>query len=280
MTTQTHNSPKLTTADDLLQLEILPADYRLFYGTESSQFGDLYLPPASGPYPVVILIHGGCWQAQVGLDHLSQLCKAFTQEGYAVWSVEYRRLGDGGGWPMTFTDVATSADFLRQIAETHALNLSHVVAVGYSAGGHLALWLAGRHRLPADSPIYTATPLPLHGVVSLAGLPDLVEGVKRQLCGGACQTLMGGSPDSVPQRYQQGSPRELLPLGVLQWHIVGALDPIAPADYIQQFVVTATQYESVQLDILPEIGHFEFGVPTGQAWASVRHAVRSLMGAG
>lgn len=280
MTTQAHNPLKLITASDLLQLAIVPADYRLSYGTESSQFGDLYLPQTSGPHPVVILVHGGCWQAQVGLDHLSQLCKGFTHEGYAVWNVEYRRLGNGGGWPMTFADMAASADFLRQIAETYALDLSRVVAVGYSAGGHLALWLAGRHRLPVDSNLCSATPLPLNGVVSLAGIPDLVEGVNRQLCSGACQELMGGSPEAFPQRYQQGSPRELLPLGVPQWHIVGTLDPIVPADYIRQFVAVAAQYDSVRLDILPDVGHFEFGVPTSSAWASVRHAVQALMVAG
>lgn len=277
MTTQVHDSPKLMTASDLVCLPAIPADHRLFYGAEPSQFGDLYLPQLSGPYPVVILVHGGCWRAQVGLEHLGQLCKAFTGEGYAVWNVEYRRLGNGGGWPMTFVDMAGSADFLRQIAETYALDLSRVVAVGHSAGGHLALWLAGRHRLPVDSPLYHAMPLPLHGVVSLAGVSDLVEEARRQVGGQACQELIGGSPDAFPQRYQQTSPRDLLPLGVPQWHIVGSADPIMPEDNVQQYVTFAAQCDNVRLDILPDVGHFELGSPATSAWATVRHAVQTLM---
>ena len=178
---------------------------------------------------------------------------------------------------MTFVDVATGVDFLRGIAAQYALDLSHVVATGHSAGGHLALWLAGRHRLPAESPLFAATALPLHGVVALAAIPDLAEGVKRHICGGACQEIVGGSPAAVSQRYLQASPRALLPLGVPQWHIVGRDDQNVPLDYVQQYVAVATQYDKVQLDILPDAGHFELVVPTTSAWITVRHAVLTLL---
>ena len=211
MVTRANSSPKLLTREAYENLPTIPADHRLFYGPDPAQFGDLYLPQQPGPHPVIILFHGGSWRAQYGLAPLGQLCTAFTHEGLAVWNMEYRRLGNGGGWPMTFADVATGADFLRGIADQCALDLSHVVATGHSAGGHLALWLAGRHRLPAASPLFVATALPMHGVVSLAGIPDLDEGVKRHLARGMCQELVGGSPAAVPQRYQQASPRALLP---------------------------------------------------------------------
>jgi pimeloyl-ACP methyl ester carboxylesterase len=277
MTTQESNPPKPMTVAKLEGSPAIPVDHRLFYGPDPSQFGDLYLPRQTGPHPVVIVVHGGCWWARVGLDYLGELCKAFTGEGFAVWNVEYRRLGNGGGWPMTFLDVARSADFLRELAEIYALNLSRVVAVGHSAGGHLALWLAGRHRLPTDSPLYTRTPLPLGGVVSLAGVGDLVEEANCQLCGGACQELMGGSPEAEWQRYRQGSPKELLPLGVTQWHIVGSAGLIVPVDTVQQYVTVAAQYDPVQLDILPDVGHFEFSAPASPAWPAVRHAVHTLL---
>lgn len=277
MASQEINSPKLMTGSELIALPAVPADHRLFYGADPSQFGDLYLPSQTGPHPVVILVHGGCWRAQVGLDYLGSLCSAFTGEGFAVWNVEYRRLGNGGGWPMTFADIAKSADFLRDLAETYALNLSRVVAVGHSAGGHLALWLAGRHRLPVDSALYTAAPLPLAGVVSLAGVSDLVDEFNRQMCGGAVQELVGGSPEAELQRYRQASPKELLPLGVPQWQIVGRYDQIVPVDHVQQYVTVAAQYDSVQLDILPDVGHFELGAPTTPAWVAVRHAVHTLL---
>ena len=277
MATPEDNAPGLLTRDDYVHLPAIPADHRLFYGPDPAQFGDLYLPRQPGPHPVVILLHGGCWQAQYGLAPLGRLCIAFTNEGLAVWNVEYRRLGNGGGWPMTFADVATGVDFLRSIADQYALDLSHVVVTGHSAGGHLALWLAGRHRLPAESPLFAATAFPLHGVVALAAIPDLAEGVKRHICRGACQEIVGGSPEAVPQRYLQASPRALLPLGVSQWHIVGRGDLNVPMDYVQQYVAVATQYDKVQLDILPDAGHFELVVPTTSAWGTVRHAVLTLL---
>ena len=277
MATPEYNAPGLLTRDDYVHLPAIAADHRLFYGPDPAQFGDLYLPRQPGPHPVVILLHGGCWQAQYGLAPLGRLCMAFTNEGLAVWNVEYRRLGNGGGWPMTFVDVATGVDFLRGIADQYALDLSHVVATGHSAGGHLALWLAGRHRLPAESPLFAATVLPLRGVVALAAIPDLAEGVKRHICGGACQEIVGGSPEAVSQRYLQASPRALLPLGVPQWHIVGRDDQNVPLDYVQQYVAVATQYDKVQLDILPDTGHFELVVPTTSAWGTVRHAVLTLL---
>ncbi|WP_447412388.1 hypothetical protein, partial [Clostridium perfringens] len=58
-------------------------------------------------------------------------------------------------------------------APSYKLDLSRLIAVGHSAGGHLALWLAGRHRLPHTSPLYRSQPLPIDHVVVLGGLPDL-----------------------------------------------------------------------------------------------------------
>lgn len=277
MATQTETSSKLMSVADYIALPPVSADQRFFYGSEPMQFADLYLPHASGPHPLLILLHGGCWRAQYGLEPLGLLCKAFVEEGFAVWNVEYRRLGNGGGWPMTFMDVAQSVDYLRSIAEQHALDLSRVVSIGHSAGGHLALWLAARHRLPAASALYMPDPLPIQGVVALAGVVDLAEGVKRQMCGGACQELLGDSAEAFAQRYQQASPKELLPLGVEQWHIVGSEDPIVTVDYLQQYVAFAAQYDSVRLDVVQDAGHFEVAAPATLAWASVRQAVRTLL---
>jgi acetyl esterase/lipase len=272
-----HSAPKLLTVDDYTRLPTIPADHRLSYGSDPVQFGDLYLPSRPGPHPVVILLHGGCWREQYGLAPLGQLCVALAGEGLAVWNVEYRRLGNGGGWPATFLDVASAADTLRDIAGQYALDIARVVAVGHSAGGHLALWLAGRRRLPPQSRLFAAAPLPLRGVVALAGVPDLVEGVKRDLCGGACRDLVGGAPDAVPERYQQASPIALLPLEVPQWHIVGRYDQSVPVDYLQQYVAVAAEQDDVHLDILPATGHFEPVMPSTAAWSTVRQAVLALL---
>jgi acetyl esterase/lipase len=160
-----------------------------------------------------------------------------------------------------------------------SLDLSRVVAAGHSAGGHLALWLAGRHKLPEASPLFSAVALPLKGVVSLAGIPDLAEGVKCGICSKACRELLAGLPDEVPERYRHASPVELLPLGVPQWHLVGLLDQDVPVDYLQRYVAVAGQQDEVHLELLPDVGHYELIVPASSAWSAVRHAVLTLFAA-
>mgnify|MGYP001248621294 CR=1 FL=1 len=104
----------LTTDDYMAQPPGRP-DLRAPYGAHPDQFGELYLPAGAGPHPPVVLIHGGCWRDQYGLAPLGQLCEALRSAGYAVWSLEYRRLGGGGGWPATFADIAAGADALRRL---------------------------------------------------------------------------------------------------------------------------------------------------------------------
>src|SRR5437764_7356894 len=157
---------------------------RLAYGPEPLQFGDLYLPDTPGLHPTVILIHGGYWRARYGLDLMTGLAQDLVTRGYATWNIEYRRVGDpGGGWPGTLLDAAIATDYLRILAPSHGLDLQRVVPIGHSAGGHLALWLAARPRIPHTSPLAASqlgsgkeeisTSLELAGAISLAGVVDL-----------------------------------------------------------------------------------------------------------
>ena len=156
----------------------------------------------------------------------------------ATWSLEYRRIGNpGGGWPGTFADVAQGADHLRVLARTYPLDLNRVIVIGHSAGGHLALWLAARRRRRAASALYDKNPLLVHGVVSLAGVTDLKK--FRPNCRDAVTKLLGASPQEVAERYQQTSPIELLPLGVEQRLILGAVDEIVPADFGKSYQTAA-----------------------------------------
>lgn len=255
-----------------------PPDERVSYGPLPDQFADLYLPSGAGPHPAILLIHGGCWRAQYGLEPLGLLCLALRDAGLAVWSVEYRRLGSGGGWPTTFLDVAAAADSLRGLGDRCGIDLGRVIAAGHSAGGQLALWLAARSRLPPGSALFQPKPLGLRGVLALAALADLAEGARRGLCGGACAELLGGAPEAQPERYAQASPAALLPLGLPQRHIAGALDPVVPADYLASYVAAASAAgDNASLELLPNAGHFEPVAGHGPAWEIVRAAALDLL---
>ncbi len=269
--------PTILTTQDYMRQPAVAADHRLAYGPHPDQFGDLYLPAGSGPHPVVLLIHGGCWLVDYGLEPLGEFCTALAGLGAAVWSIEYRRLGRDGGWPATFLDVAAAADFLRELAPRFRLDLDRVIAAGHSAGGHLALWAAGRRRLPPASPLFAPDPLPIQGVLALAAIPDLVEAVRQAICDDACQQLIGGLPEEKPERYAAGSPHALLPLGVPQRHIAGREDPFVPLAYLQTCTAAAGQVDDVRLDILPEAGHFEVVTRHSAAWPLVRAAALTLL---
>src|SRR5262245_24908346 len=156
--------------------------HRIRYGPAPSQFGDLRLPAGPGPHPVVVGLHGGWWRAPHGLEPHANLCEALRAEGFATWNVEYRRVGEeGGGWPGTFEDAGSAVDFLAELAPAYGLDLSRAVTLGFSAGGHLALWVAARHRLDPGHPLRPRAPFRLRGAVSLAGAVDLLRCAKLEL---------------------------------------------------------------------------------------------------
>lgn len=270
---------KLLTLKNLLSLEPAPADQSFFYGPDNQQFAQLRLPKGSGPHPVVIVIHGGCWSAPFGLDHISPLASEITKLGFATWSIEYRRIGDkGGGWPGTFQDVAAAADFLTGIASDFSLDLEHTIALGHSAGGHLALWLASRTNLEEKSPLFRKNPLRLIGVISLAGVGDLELAHQTEICGQAVRDLMGGSPSDFPERYLQGSPSRLLPLRIRQILIQGKLDSIVPPESVEAYLAVANRSgDEIDIVMIDGAGHFEVVIPGSVAWPHIRKAVQDLL---
>jgi acetyl esterase/lipase len=267
------------TVKDLLAFPPAPADHRIAYGDDPHQFGQLRLPKKEGLFPVAIVIHGGCWLSQYDLHHISSFATEITKMGIATWSLEYRRIGNkGGGWPGTFQDVAAGADYLRNLARKFPLDLERVVVIGHSAGGHLALWLAARSKIPPQGLLHDPDPLPVKGVVSLAGVGDLILAVLQEVCGGAIPKLMGGEPVDVPDRYAQGSPLELLPFGVPQVLIQGAKDKIVPVKSVEDYYEAAAKSgDKVDLILLQEAGHFELIMPTTFAWPEVRKAIETLI---
>jgi acetyl esterase/lipase len=259
---------------------------RLHYGSEPLQFADLYLPDTQNPetrHPVVILLHGGFWRAAYGLDLMQALATNLSQQGIAAYNVEYRRVGDsGGGWPGTLQDVAQAADYLRNVSSLstrYQLDLDRVIPVGHSAGGHLALWLAARTRLPATSPLSTASqPLPLAGAVSLAGAMDLERVWQQHLGRDAVVELLGGTPQQFPARYQDASPAAYLPLGLPQALVHGTSDDNVPLNISQEYARKATiAGDIVELIELPGADHFVLIDPQSEAWQKTLATIQHLL---
>lgn len=269
----------LLTAQDVVALTAPPPAHRIAYGEDNLQFGHLRLPKGEGPHPVVIFVHGGCWLSRYDIAHVGPLEQAMADEGHAVWSLEYRRVGDrGGGWPGTFLDIARGADHLRALAARYPLDLSRVVAAGHSAGGQFALWLAARGSIPRQSELWVDAPLEIHAVLGLAPAPDL-EGLHRTgVCDGVIDRLMGGPPSRRADRYRAASPMQLAPIPVPQVLVVGAHDrawgPVGRAYFERARSAGDMQ---VRLVDAPESGHFEMIVPTTSTWPIVRDTLRGLL---
>ena len=262
----------------------------LAYGSENLQFGKLYLPNQSGSPPIVIFIHGGYWRARYGLDLMDGLAVDLAKRGFASWNIEYRRVGDpGGGWPGTLQDVALATDYLRKIAPIYGLDLKKVVSIGHSAGGHLALWLAARRRIPffaQNSPLVgsqlsneeTATPLALAGAISLAGVVDLEMAWRLHLSNDAVVELLGGTFESVPERYAVASPAAMLPLGISQVLIHGTSDDSVPIEVSKAYAKAALSLnDPITYIELEGVDHFDVIDPHSEAWAITTMELQKLV---
>ncbi len=267
---------------DIVKLPSRTPDLRESYGALPQQFGELRLPRGLGPYPVIALIHGGCWAEFADLTFMSNLATQLAGDGVAVWNIEYRRVHEeGGGWPGTFQDTGAAIDHLRLLAKKFPIDLTRVVTAGHSAGGHLALWAAGRGRIPASSPIHSKDPLPIASVVSIAGLPDMEAFVDygRNVCGDRHIKLFGGTPADVADRYRHGSPHALLPLAAAQTLIYGAKDRAVPRRLFRDYETVAAHGARkpgvVEVD---SAGHFEFFVPGSPEFEVIRKSVLRAAG--
>jgi acetyl esterase/lipase len=264
------------------------ADLRLQYGPGEFQFGDLWLPRDAGGagHPVVVFLHGGWWRSVFDLTYGGHLCAALRLVGVAVWSLEYRRVGNaGGGWPGSFEDVAAGFDNLQTMAVEHRLDLGRVVAAGHSAGGHLAFWLAGRHHVPGGSPLREPQPkVRLRGVVGLAGAVDLRLTIDLSGDGTFAhdkqevERFMGGLPAEVPERYRSGNPGDLMPLNVPQVLIQGTADGQIPPQLPQRWAEMAGRHgDKVRVIAVPGADHLDVVDPESSAWPSVKVAILGLL---
>jgi acetyl esterase/lipase len=265
---------------NILERASPPFNKPVQYGPDPHHFAELRFPNGPGPFPFLFVIHGGFWKSAFDLTHIGHLCNAFAHEGIITCNVEYRRVGDpGGGWPGTFQDVSLATDsIIETISSDPRVDISRTAVMGHSAGGHLALWLASRHRIPTASPVHGNQRHRITSAVSLAGVCDLRTAWKQRLGNGAVERLMGGTPDQHPDRFDAGSPFELLPSGSRQVLIHGMDDDIVPISQSESFVEKAERLgEHLNLVKLEGVGHFELIDPDSNAWSKVTRTVLPVL---
>jgi acetyl esterase/lipase len=253
------------------------------YGPHASQTVRLYLPTGAH-LPVAVVIHGGYWRATYGMELAEPLGLDLTRFGVAAAVIEYRRVGEGGGWPTTLADVARAVDSLagpgQQLAEGRLL-LDRVAAVGHSAGGHLAAWLAHRGSLrsgTAGSVGPGESSVPIVGAVTQAGLLDLVSAADERLGNGAVTALMEGEARSLPQRYHHASPLAQVGDGARVVCVHGDADDTVPLSQSERYVEAALRAgDPVKLIVLPRIGHYELIDVRHPAWDACRDQVLRMV---
>lgn len=248
---------------EILDLAPAAADVRIEYGNSEHEFAELRLPAGPGPHPVAVVIHGGFWRAAYNLDHMGHLCAALAKLGIATWNLEYRRIGHtGGGWPGTGADVLKGAGKLVEIADDYALRTDRVIAIGYSAGGQLALWLATQKL-----------PFRMRGVVSLAGVTDLRRAFELELSNCVVRDFMGTAD------YCEASPIELLPFGMPTRLVHGTEDASVPPELSVSFVERAVALgDDSQLVGLGGATHYDPIDPESAYWPDVERTVLDLIG--
>jgi acetyl esterase/lipase len=251
------------------------------YGDSRSQAAELLLPDKFGPFPVVVIIHGGWWSTGWDRRFMRDLAEDLVRRGYATWNLEYRLLGDpdeeGGGWPGTFEDVANGIDALADKAPDFNLDLSRVVFLGHSAGGHLALWAASRSTFEAG--FVGANPkVEPTSVVALAPVCDLVAAANQNLGNGAVQKLLGGSPTEVPLTYATASPTLLRPGPARHILIHSTMDETVPVEQSRTYAQVARERGAdVELIEVPAGDHFAVIDIKGETWIALRDRMGELL---
>jgi acetyl esterase/lipase len=269
---------------DVLSRPAPPPDLVLTYGPGPEHVADVRLPPRAvglPPAQLVIFLHGGFWRAAYDRTHTGPLATALAAEGFAVCVPEFRRTGQrGGGWPGTFDDVATAVDVLpalvREAAGRDMISDRPALLGGHSAGGHLALWAASRHRLPPEAS-WRTPPGQARGVVALAAVSDLAACHALGLGQGAARALLGGGPGRHPGRYRLADPMQLLPVGCRVRLVHGSADDRVPCGMSRDYLAQARAAgDDAALDELPGAGHFDVIDPLSPWWPRVQAAFAGL----
>jgi acetyl esterase/lipase len=242
------------------------------YGRDPSQFADLYLPAGQRRPSTVVLIHGGWWGRYFGLDHLDNVAADLARRGWVTWNIEYRRLGIGGGYPSTLQDVAAAIDYLAALDN---VDTRRVVAMGHSAGGHLATWAGARTKLAAGAP--GAQPVvAIAGVISLAGVIDLAAAARDNSGNGAAIAFMRGRPDEHPDRYALADPLAHVPIPAVVRCVHARADDEVPFSESVAYVAAA-RAAGQDARLLEATGdHYSVADASSADWPTAINALEEL----
>lgn len=276
-------APAPMTLDQYLALSGPPPSATFAYGSAPSQYAQLFRPAGKGPFPVVVLVHGGCWTVQFGgITQMHNVAGALAARGIAVWNVEYRRADEpGGGYPGTYQDMNAALDKLASIAPAHQLDTKRIAAMGHSAGGQLVQWIAGRARIAPASPLYQQHIVPVRTVISLGGLADLrrEKDLIKTSCGRDMAQLAGTPSDARPDIYADTNAAELLPNGSRTILVTGALDTISPPRVAYDYAARAQAAgDQAQVVILPNASHYDEIAASSPAWSLILPLIEQALG--
>jgi acetyl esterase/lipase len=259
------------------------APTRIAYGAAPEQYGELRLPAGRGPFPIAVVVHGGCFLASMATtQYMSAFADSLRRAGIATWNIEYRSVDSpGGGWPETYRDVGRAADNVRVLARRFPLDTTRVIAIGHSAGGFLALWLGGRATLSPAATLYTPKPVPLRAVVALGADGDLppIGPVLRERCKvPVAEQLLGADSSTRHARRAQANPVDMPQSSVPQLLVAGDKDPFETPALREAYAARArAKGETVDVIVLPGAGHFDVINPKAAMWPTIRDALTALV---
>jgi acetyl esterase/lipase len=270
------------TLEDYMALSGPAPTAKFAYGSAPSQYAELFRPAGAGPFPVVVLVHGGCWTVEYGgIGQMRSLAGALAGQGIAVWNVEYRRVDEaGGGYPGTYQDMNAALDLLGRQAARHQLDLGRIAAVGHSAGGQLVQWIAGRERIAASSPLFHPHPLPVRQIISLGGLADLrsERALIKTSCGRDTAQLAGLPSRTRPDVFSDTNAADLMPNGSHTVLITGELDTVSPPRVAHDYAARARAAgDHASVVVLPGASHYDEVAASSPSFQLVLPIIRKAL---
>lgn len=273
------------TVGEYMSLRGPEPEAQIAYGPAPQQFVQLFEPTGDGPFPVVVLVHGGCFLSKYeGIRQMGDIAGALAADGIAVWNVEYRRADEpGGGYPGTFQDIGAALRLLEKKASDYRLDLTRYLVMGHSAGAYLAQWSAGRGNIPEWSPLHENNPIPIRTVIA-AG--DLGQGLKvpktpgsKTDCGAPGQELLGRLSAERTDANLDIGVDHLRPNRSHTIFVAGELDKYAPIPELRAYAARIKKmHDSAEVVVLPGASHFDEIAASSPAWTVLRPIIRNALG--